>query len=222
MRRVMVATPAYDGKVCVQYVVALAQSIKLCMARDIDLCPVVVPGEAIIQRARNDLLQIAIDQKVDDSIWIDADIGWQPEWILRLLGYPVDVVGGTYPHKHATESYVCKGGTLKRDGETGLLEVIGLGLGFVRMSSQALQALYDVGRPYLDEKQPRRMAFEVTQDKDGRIASEDVIGFRRLAECGYQTYLDPFMTCQHVGSKVYEGDFAAWLSRMQARSAVEV
>ena len=41
----------------------------------------------------------------------------------------------------------------------------------------------------------------------------------KLRSLGIETYLDPSMTCGHIGMKKYVGNFADWLSRMQVEAA---
>ncbi len=215
MRTVMVAVPAYDGNVCIEFAVALAEAIKLSLFSEINLCPIYFPGEALLPHARNELLKLAVESKVDDLIWIDADIGFDPQWILDLLNYPVDVVGGTYPRKCDAETYVCKGDpdSMVPDGH-GLVEVQALGTGFARMSAKAYKFLWNRGAPYTRSGAKLRMAFDWKIDENGELMSEDVAAFTVLRESGFKIYLDPRMTCSHVGRKVYQGDFSAWFAKL--------
>src|SRR3990167_7630004 len=93
-RRVLIGTPAYTWSLDVRYVHSLGLTIKHCIAQDIDLRWIFTPGDAIVQSACNDLVAAARDHGFDDLIIIGSDQDWEPEWITRLLSYPVDCVGG--------------------------------------------------------------------------------------------------------------------------------
>ena len=95
----MIGTPSYDGKVEVSYTSSLFYTTKAAEKRNIELFPLWVSFDALIQRARNDTLQLAYESGVDDLVWIDQDIEWTPSQFMKLLDHPVDVVGGTYPKK---------------------------------------------------------------------------------------------------------------------------
>ena len=140
-RRVMIGTPCYDGKIDVWHANSLVETIKQGMIQGIEIYPIWLSYDALIQRARNDLVALMLDMGCDDIVFIDADIDWRPEWFFKLLNYPVDVVGGTYPKKGDAEMYVVKHTDITKpiDQATGLLEVDGLGTGFLRMSRAAIQ-----------------------------------------------------------------------------------
>lgn len=208
----MIGTPCYDGRIDVWYTNSLVNTIKMAAERGVEITPIWVSFDALIQRARNDTIQIALEGEYDDLIWIDSDIEWQPEWFFKLLDYPQDVVGGTYRKKGDREEYVLR----KIDKntvnpETGLLEVSGLGTGFVKMSRKAMQYLWDVSTPYIDQKdsKERRMIFDVVI-KNLDIVSEDIVAFMKLAGGGFKIWLDPNMTCNHIGSYKFTGDFIPW------------
>lgn len=215
MRKVLLGTPCYDGRIDVWYVNALVNTIKMSKEKDVEITPMWVSFDALIQRARNDTIHLALEGGYDDIIWIDSDIEWQPDWFFKLLDYPQDVVGGTYRKKGDREEYVLrKTDESKIDPSTGLLEVHGLGTGFVKMSRKAMQYLWDVSTPYIDRKdnKERRMIFDVVI-KDQDLVSEDIIAFIKLVEGGFKIWLDPKMTCNHIGPYKFQGDFKPWFDR---------
>ena len=212
MRKVMIGTPCYDGRIDVWYVNSLVNTIKMSAAKGVQIIPMWVSFDALIQRARNDTIQMAVEGDFDDLIWIDSDIEWEPEWFFQLLDYPQDVVGGTYRKKGDREEYVLrKVDKSDIDPTTGLLEVHGLGTGFVKMSRNAMKYLWDVSSIYIDPKdnKERRMVFDVViKDKD--MVSEDIIAFMKLVDGGFKIWLDPKMTCNHIGPYRFRGDFIPW------------
>lgn len=195
------------------------KTIKIAEKLNIEIVPMWVSFDALIQRARNDTIAIAIEQDFDDLIWIDTDIEWEPEWFFKLLDYPVDVVGGTYPKKGDTEMYVVSLGeyTPVINLDTGLIQVAGLGTGFLRFSKKACQWLWDNSEPYNEPEKGgvhKRWIFDVVV-RNADLISEDIWVCRRLTnEGGFPIYLDPNITCNHVGGKKYVGNFKKWLSSL--------
>lgn len=211
-RKVLIATPAYDGRLDVWYTTALINTVRIAQANNTFVHPIFMSYDALIQRARNDLIGIAVEGGYDDMIFIDSDMEWAPEWIMELLARPEDVVGGTTRKKtDEAEIYVCKVKDFAVQ-PNGLVKCHSLGTGFVKLSRKAFMALWDASPEYQNEGRVRRMVFDV-QIIDGQLYSEDSVMFRKLAEAGFDCWLDPKMTCAHIGTKKFYGNFAAQLQR---------
>jgi len=214
-KKVMIGTPCYDGRIDVWYANSLVNTVKQAEARGYEITPMWVSFDALVQRARNDTVHIALESGVDALVWIDSDIEWQPEWFYKLLEYDHDVVGGTYPKKGDKEEYVVRQ-VAKRpiDPTTGLMEVDGLGTGFVKMSRKALQYLWDESPAYMEPKdgKERRLVFDVVVE-DGSMISEDIHAFNTLTRGGFKVYLDTNICCNHIGPKKFTGNFRNWFSR---------
>lgn len=221
-KKVLIATPTYDGKIDVWYANSLVDSIRIGTSKGIYLHPVWLSYDALIQRARNDLIGLAVNGEYDALIFIDADIEFQPQWIFNLLDCQESVVGGTYRKKSdAEETYTVKA-MLNSDGspnlhlqKNGLIEVQGMGTGFVKISRDALLAIWNASEPYNDEQRGSgRMVCSVGV-LDGTLMSEDIMLFKKLSDLGFKIWLDPKMTCKHImGSKKFEGDFSTYASNI--------
>jgi glycosyltransferase involved in cell wall biosynthesis len=85
MRKVLIGTPAYDGKVDVWFAHSLVQTIKLSIEKGIQVNVIYPSYDSLVQRARNDLIKIALDGEYDDLFFIDSDVEWEPEWFFNIL-----------------------------------------------------------------------------------------------------------------------------------------
>lgn len=217
-RRVMIGTPCYDGKIEVWYANSLVETIKQSPSYNMDIFPIWLSYDALIQRARNDLIALMLEMDCDDIIFIDSDISWQPEWFFRLLNYPVDVVGGTYPKKGDDEMYPVKHLEISKNPntDTGLLEVDGLGTGFLKMSRRAIEYLWNNSAVYAEKEygKVRRMVFDVVIKDEGMI-SEDIWVCMKLKQGGFPIWLDTTITCDHVGIKKYTGNFNTYWKKLR-------
>ena len=64
-------------------------------------------NESLIPRGRNALVARAMNNhRATHLMFLDADIGFEPEYILMLLQENVDVIGGGYPKKSLPIDYV--------------------------------------------------------------------------------------------------------------------
>lgn len=212
-KQVMIATPCNDGKVCLEYALSLCDTIKLCEANGIEICPVFLGNESILQIARNDLIKIAFDARVD-MIWIDADMQWNPLWILELISREEDIVAGTARKKtDLEESYAVKISdfTLHKNG---LMKCEGIGTAFLKMSKRAVDSIYLSSDIFTHHGKESRNVFECGII-DGDFYSEDILLCKKLKKLGFDIWVDPKMTCGHIGSKNYIGNLNQFIERIK-------
>ena len=219
-RSVLVGTPSYDGRIDVCYAHSLRMTERQASMRGIDITPVYLSYDALVQRARNDLVQIALEGGFDDLFFIDSDMEWDADWALAILGHDVDVVGATYRKKTDAQELYTAAATLPIPAEikTGLWLVDGLGTGFLKLSRKALQALWDSSEEYRNEGKSCRWIFDVCP-VNGELVGEDMIVCRKLRELGFNIHLDPTFTPIHIGLKKYFGNFASYVDLLKKNAA---
>jgi len=207
MRKVLIGTPAHDGRVDVWYCNSLVNTIKMAPHFDCVISPIYMSYDSLIQRARNDLARLMIEEDFDDLIFMDSDQEWNPEWIFSLLNRPVDVIGGTVVKKSDKPMFNIKAlpNGLKLD-PSGMMEVECVGTGFMRISRKAMKQVWDASPEYTNEGRKCRMVFDV-QLIDGELVSEDNVFCRKWRGLGGKVWIDPSMTCNHIGVKKYSGSF---------------
>lgn len=215
LRRVLVATACYTWQVYSTFYVNLVSAAKaLLLQHGIDLIPMVVNGQALIQLARNEMLGVAYEG-FDDIVFVDADVAVTPEDLVRLLSHDVPFVGAAVAKKIEGEDYSIrsKSGSVNVEGD--LWEVDGLATGLLRIRKDAIEKLCDSFGEYVDDKgivQPNVCAV-IVQD-DGRILSEDFVLCERWKQLGGKVYVDPALKPGHFGTKCWESNAKDWASRI--------
>lgn len=231
LRRVMIGTPTIDGKLDVWYVQSLIETIKLGAVHGVQVLPIHVAYDSLVQRARNDLMKMAYESQVDDLVFIDADMEWNPQDFIKLLSFNVDMVGGTYRKKNDfSEVYVVKITenvkaikeileSSSAKPEDDLVPVQGLGTGFLRLTKNCIVKLYEGSKEYISKNQQEgkddyksRMVFDIAI-VDGELHSEDIVLCDKWIAMGEKVWFDPTITCNHVGIKKFEGNFLNWYNR---------
>ena len=215
-RKVLIATPSLDGKVTAEYAMSLLYTVQLCKENNIEVSPLIIAHDALIQRVRNDLLANAVLGEFDDVIFADSDQEWAPEWVLRLLSHPVDVIGFPVIRKADDEMYNVKAKPMELiPSKEGICPVESVGTGFIRLSKKACLALWEKGEVYTEPGSlEKRWVFE-TAIIDNDLVSEDVVLCKKLKEAGFQPYIDIACTCAHIGTKKWYGNFANFIQRLQ-------
>jgi hypothetical protein len=94
-----VATPTYAGLATTSYITSLLALHTACAALGIGL-NVRFFSDSLVTRARNELVTLFLKHsEATHLMFIDADIGFSPDQVLRLLHFNVDTAAGAYPLK---------------------------------------------------------------------------------------------------------------------------
>jgi glycosyltransferase involved in cell wall biosynthesis len=212
MRKVLIGTPAHDGRVDVWFANSLVNTVKLAMQKQVDIRPIYMSYDSLVQRARNDLVRLAVEENFDDLIFIDSDEEWDPEWIFKLLAYKEEVIGLPVVKKSDQMMFNIKAlPTGLKTQQNGLMEVEAVGTGFMKISRAALKKVWDVSDKYQNEGRTCRMVFDV-KVVDGQLVSEDNIFCSKWRSLGGRVFIEPSMTCNHIGVKKYQGNFLEYLN----------
>lgn len=123
----VVATPCFGGQVSSIYAAAIFQLQRTLHGMDgVRLTVHLRDGDALITRARANLVTLFLDDpSATHLLFIDADIGFTPEQVIRLIECGADVVAGVYPIKRVNWSKA------RRAIEAGHQEVAASALDYV-------------------------------------------------------------------------------------------
>jgi len=214
VKRVLIGTPSYDGRIDTWFADSLVRTVKQADPKQINIHAIYPSYDSLIQRARNDLARMAMDGGYDTLFFIDSDVEWEPEWFFRLLARPEPIVGAALIKKSDQESYTVKiiKKNLTKSEDDALVQVDGLGTGFLKVDRFALEKLWLMSEPYVHDGVPNRMVFDL-KIVDGDLISEDYVMCHKWQSLGYKVWLDPSITINHNGVKKYQGNLSSFLQR---------
>jgi len=103
-KRIMVATPCYGGQTTTLYTQSMLKLQMECARYKVEMVLLAITNESFIARARNDLVYHFLKHKdargtFDYIMFIDADIQFEADHVIRLLTHNKDIVTGAYPMK---------------------------------------------------------------------------------------------------------------------------
>jgi hypothetical protein len=171
-------------------------------------------NESLIPRGRNNLVaKMLHNQAATHLMFIDVDLGFDPEAILRLLLANQDVVGGVYPMKRIPVRYVIN--TVPNPVVQGdLVEVSTLGTGFMLVKRHVFDKMIashpelkyrdniGIGQQY----EPFMYGlFDTMIDKDDNYLSEDWTFCYLWRLMGGKIFADTGIKLDHTGYHKYEG-----------------
>lgn len=222
--RVLLASPSHDGQYHARFLQSLTETIFLCAENNIELSPCYICYDSLIERVRNKYLEIAYQQKFDVLFFIDSDISWLPEDFVKLVLSDRDMIGGAYRKKHDEEElYTFK--VLRDENENlnllpdknGILEVLGFGCGFMKLSKKCVEALFDSEKNFyyleaFDGLKLIKNVFSCSVTDGNYLISEDITAGVKWRAIGGKAYIDTKIKLSHSGNKNYIGDVGKWLT----------
>jgi len=113
----VVGTPCYGGQVTTAYASSLLMLQHACLRRGgTDLTVLMQAGDALITRARQNLVPHFLDNATATHLlFVDADIGFDPDQVFRLVDCDADMTAAAYPIKRVDWA---KFGALARAGRS--------------------------------------------------------------------------------------------------------
>lgn len=174
-------------------------------------------GQAAIDQARSQMATDALTEGFEELMWIDADIGFEPEALDRLRSYNLPVVCGLYAKKgqRALACYVLPGTKQFTFGEGGgLVEILYGATGFLLVRKQAfleLQSRMDlpICNTWAQQATVPYFLPMITPRNGGHwYLGEDFAFFERLRQCGYRIFADTAVRLWHIGRHGYSWEEA--------------
>lgn len=99
-KSILLATPCYGNQMLRGYFHSVLKLQDLCRAHNIDLEISTIGNESLITRARNYFVSLLLSEpKYTHLLFIDSDITFDPNSVIRMVQADKDVVAGAYPKK---------------------------------------------------------------------------------------------------------------------------
>ena len=233
-KKVFLSTPCYGGLCLEKYMIGIIKLQLHLIKHGIQLYIDTTENESLVHRARN----VAVGrfmQKTDADyfMFIDADVDFDPDSVLRLVNSGHDIAVACYPKKCVmwdqaasavkggddrnmamlSSSLVLNFGASRRPVENGFIEVLDGPTGFMLIKRDVFTKL--------EEKFPQLWCKNDHQNRDfddyhacfdcmidpetKRYLSEDYAFCRRYQQMGGKIYADVHATMGHVGNLPFTG-----------------
>lgn len=134
----MLATVAYDSPDA-GYTFSIAKSREALTEAGIESAYVLLTGNCHVDDARNDVVATFLESSCTDLVFLDADVIWDAQDLVKLCQFDVDVVGGVYPYRREGRDKMPFRSKPGAEIVNGLLEVSGLPTGFLRVRRYVLE-----------------------------------------------------------------------------------
>jgi hypothetical protein len=215
---VFIGLPAYDFKVSLKLAVSLARFAQLAPKHGIDINIGSVCGCSVVSRARNLLVQDMLESDADYLVFIDSDINFEPEDILRLMAWAQDskkgIVAGVPRVRDVNKTYIAdldhdENGDLTMNA-MGLVRATRVATAFMLIQRNVIETMI-AAHPewqYYDKRCEKTVPalFDFKLTAEGYMG-EDFLFCDRARELGFEVWVDPTISLGHMGVQEYTGNF---------------
>ena len=229
--RVFIATPMYGGMASAAYTMSLAHTPATFFKNGVGLNFSCVINDSLVTRARNYLTFQFLNSPATHLMWIDADIGFDPVDIVKMVSADKDIVCGIYPKKEINWPAVARAASegvppaQLRDHESslvlnlidnspdrvtteGLIEIANAGTGFMLIKRAVFEALADAAPSYTDGSTPgielkEFYAVSIDPGSGNSLLSEDYHFCKLARDRGFKIYAAPWVRLNHTGTYIF-------------------
>lgn len=235
--KIFIPVICYNHTANTEYMMSLIKTTHYLRDQNIGYVLFPIVFESLINRARNASVAHFLNSDCSHLMFIDADIEFDPESILRLLTHDQDVISGVYAKKYYVMERLASGqevvdfpisGQITLN-EKGLIDSTYLPTGFLMIKKSVFEKMTNhyshlkysndiSGYGHLDTFYD---FFQVSV-RNGILESEDW-GFCSLWRAiGGQVLIDPAIQLGHIGWHKFSGDPLKWCKEaIERNSALE-
>ena len=234
--KLFVATPAYGGWLCEDYFHSMLELQTFCNQEKISFRIQTLGMESLITRARNTLVANFLDdEEATHLLFVDADIGFKPQIVKRMLDFDHEVVCAPYPMKLINWSAIPQLVKDNLDYKTlslpyvlnfkdkdnievkeGFANVLDAATGFLLIKKESLLKMikeypelhYNTDQILNGKEFDSKntyLFFDTMKDEDGRYLSEDYAFSRRWQKIGGAIWADLSSELIHYGQYKFQG-----------------
>lgn len=198
-QKVCLATTCYAG-LDAGYVFSIQGAREALHHAGIQTAYLLLQGNCHVDDARNRIVQAFLGTDCTDLVFLDADVSWRNDDLVKLCQYDKDIVGGVYPYRRPDKreelpARMMDGAVVDDDG---LIEMEGLPTGFLRIRRSVIEAMLPGARSFEDENGTNYLLFERTLINGTRWGGD--LNFCNLWRAlGGKVYAATEMVFDHAG-----------------------
>lgn len=222
-KKIALALLSYDGRIHCKTAIAISAFVMQCAAKGWGFTYILRESDSMVARGRSFLASQFLEnpgsKDCTDLVFVDTDLAWSGDELMRLCMHDVDVVGAAYPYKDESGDFPLRWPSEGLTEENGLWNVQAVTPGFFRVTRKALERVAqempwlqfnDRGNP---EGQRSWMFFDNLHRPSG-IYDEGYVFCERWRGVGGKVWLDPDLDLTHIGLKAYNhGTLRGWLDK---------
>lgn len=215
-RKIFIALPSYDFKVSLKLAISLAKLAQIVGGHGIQIAIGSICGCSVVSKARNLLAYEFLQSDCTDLLFIDSDINFEAEDVLRLLAWTTNygIAAGVPRTRKVNGRYI----VTMDEGENGKLTMDSMGCvktkrvatAFMMVQRKVFETLREAHPEwqYHDDNSGSTLHsfFDFYSSPTGYMG-EDFLFCDRAHAHGFEVWVDPTIKLGHMGVMEYMGDF---------------
>jgi hypothetical protein len=214
----MIGLPCMGGIVSEKTTLGLFNLGKALVRNNVHHGLLTLTNSSLITQARSKVANFFINNTEHEYLFfLDSDIGFNPEDVLKLMAHQVPIVSGAYPMKIIPERY-CVDIVQPEERHGDLVKINGNGMGFVLIHRQVFLDIakqypnlkyipsdYHSDTPHTPAEMNNSYHYFAEHQSQNGFMSEDKSFFHRAQSVGYSIWLDTTIKLNHTGYHIYQG-----------------
>jgi hypothetical protein len=214
-----IATPSYEGKVTVPYLLSFADTLGYLKDKGIKTSFEIRKSSTLLPTERNILFENFYQSDATHMLCVDADMGWEAADVVSMLLKNKDIICGAYISRHEHDLYVFQpysDDPKHMVSSNGLIRIKSIGMGFMLISRTAIQRMrdnllqYKYEQPSIDLTTKKGYAFCDTEVRNGVHYGEDYTFCYRAELSGNEIWVDPTIKLNHAEKVGTLKDILPW------------
>lgn len=207
--KIMIATPAFNGTVNIQYLISYAETFAALKQNGIEVEHLVVRSSSLLVAERNRIIEAFWQSDCSHILCIDSDLGWPVQAVFAMLQQNKDFIAGVYPARSDTENAFTFRPALNDDAsivqENHLLKMEYIPAGFMLLSRQCIEKMRNYHKDLFYKSKDASnghesaYAFFNTEIYEGEFWGEDYVFCRNARLAGIDIWVDPLIQFDHNG-----------------------
>lgn len=222
-KSLVIAVPCGGGTVSDKTATSLFKLGKLLVRNGISHALLTQANSSLISLGRSRIANFFVNSTEHQHLlFLDNDISFEPEDVIKMLDYDVDIVSGAYPMKTIPVKY-CVQPVIPEEKNGELIKICKNGMGFVLIKRRVFEKMAkdypelkyiptdnDTNMlPSKEEVENSYHFFAEVKTKESAYLSEDNSFFARAMQSGIDIWLDPSIFLEHVGSHVFSPEYSS-------------
>lgn len=209
---IYIGTPTYDGKLHSTTVAGLLDLRHICSVNNVGFAMDVLPGNAFVGHARNQVAQRFMDSGFRDLMFIDADIGFNALDVVSLCKAEPEIVFGLYLMKQSKPQYpgLFVDPLERHPSDSRLLKMQYGPTGFMRVRKEVFEAMMKRWPDdwYIDgATKDKTYDFFPGGRHGNNFMSEDIAFCHKAREVGFDLWAMQDIPLKHTGSKTWDSNW---------------